>query len=339
MKSNRKLIVIIGIMVVLLALTMLPKLIKNDTSEANNSINEPQVSIRYAAPLTIAAAPVYVADAKGFWKNEGIDVGVTYFDSGRKALDALLSDDAEVMSVSETPPLRAFLAGSNINIVSTVTRHKEAKMTIRSDRVSEPQDIKGKKIGTVAGTNSDYYMYRWLEDHDIKSTDVSIIQLDAAALSQAFVQGNIDAMFAWEPHNYNAASKIPNLSKSWPTEIYNGRHTVVMNSDYARAHPETVDRLNKGFLRAEVYIKDNPDAAKKIVMERTGMSASALNALWDEYNYAVGLDDGFLDIIKDEASWIKSSEGNSSQADVLKLTNPASLLRVDTNKVGKAFKP
>jgi ABC-type nitrate/sulfonate/bicarbonate transport system substrate-binding protein len=182
-------------------------------------------------------------------------------------------------------------------------------------------------------------MYRWLATNNIKSTDVDIVQLDAAALSQAFVQGDIDVMFAWEPYNYNAVSKIPALAKSWPTQIYNGRHTVVMNSDYTKAHPETVDRLNKGFLKAEAYIKENPEAAKKIVIERTGMSATALNALWSEYTYTVGLDDGFLGIIKDETGWIKLSEGNNSQADVLKLINPASLLRVDANNVGKAFKP
>jgi len=310
--------------------------LNNNASQNNNASNRP--AVRYAAPLTIAAAPVYVADSKGFWTDEGLDMKVTYFDSGRKALDALLSSDADVMSVSETPPLRAYLAGSNINIISTVTEHKEAKMTVRTDRVSTPEDVKGKKIGTVAGTNSDYYMYRWLSANGIKPNEVTIVQLGAAALAQAFVQGDIDVMFAWEPYNYNAVSKIPNLSESWPTELYSGRHTVVMNDTYSQKNPDVVVRVIKGFVKAEDYIKSNPADAKKIVMEKTGMSQAALDGLWGEYIYKVESDDQLLGILNDEASWIKSSEGNTSTRSAMDLVNSTFLLKVDSGRVGRSFK-
>lgn len=335
MKSRKKLVIGIILGILLLAFVTVGLYAKNSAPVKDKD----QITVRYAAPLTIAAAPVYVADAKGFWNEEGVNMKVTYFDSGRKALDALLSNNADVMSVSETPPLRAYLAGSKINIVATVTEHKEAKMTVRTDRITTPEDVKGKKIGTVAGTNSDYYMYRWLESHNIKTSDVQIVQLDAAALSQTFVQGGIDAMFAWEPYNYNASSKIPNLAASWPTELYNGRHTVVMNSDYLQKNGPVAERVIKGFVRAEDYIKNNPEDAKKIVREKTGMSEEALNKLWNEYVYKLELDNKLLDIVNDEAAWIKSSAGNGSNVNATQLVNPAPLLNVDATRVGKMIKP
>ena len=296
-------------------------------------------TVRYAAPLTIAAAPIYVADAKGLWAEENVDVRVSYFDSGRKALDALLSNSAEVMSVSETPPLRAYLAGSEISIVATATEHREAKMTVRADRITKPEDVRGKKVGTVAGTNSDYYMYRWLETHDIGVDEVEIIQLDAAPLAQAFVQGNIDVMFAWEPHNFNASSKLSSSqAESWPTEEYNGRHTIVMNTAYLRNHGDNAERIIKGLIRAEKYIEDNPEDAKRIVSERTGMSSEALNALWDEYKYKVQLDNELSDIIGGQATWIKAAMSGDSATDVAHLVNATYLLNVDKNRVGDRFK-
>lgn len=281
---------------------------------------------------------MYVADAKGLWKEEGLEVDVTYFDSGRKALDALLANNAEVMSVSETPPLRAFLSGSEIKIVATVGEHREAKMTVRTEKIRRAENLKGKRIGTVSGTNSDYYMYRWLEQNNISQNEVEIIQLDAAALSQAFVQGDIDAMFAWEPYNYNAASKLPNLAESWSTEIYSGRHTVVMNNDYASQKPEVAESLIKGFIRAQEYIKNNPEEAKRILMDRTKISEDTLNGLWEEYIYKVQLDDGFLDIIQDQASWITTSQDLKPNKDAARLIDPSYMLAVDDKRVGGAFK-
>lgn len=335
MKSKRKLTVLATLTVILLCVAGLY------TIKGNSNQNKTaQIEVSYAAPLTIAAAPVYIADAKGFWKDEGLNMKVTNFDSGRKALDALLSNSADVMSVSETPPLRAYLAGSKINTIATVTEHKEAKMTVRTDRITTPEDIKGKTIGTVAGTNSDYYMYRWLEAHNIKISDVKIVPMDAAALSQAFVQGNIDVMFAWEPYNYNAVSKIPNLAKSWPTDagLYNGRHTIEMNSAYLRDHSDVAERIIKGFIKAEDFIKSNPDEAKQIVMERTSMSKDALDGLWNEYTYKVELDDEFLSILSNEATWINANSDNKSNLDPAKLVNPTFLQNVDAERVGKVFR-
>jgi ABC-type nitrate/sulfonate/bicarbonate transport system substrate-binding protein len=159
-------------------------------------------------------------------------------------------------------------------------------------------------------------------------------------MSQAFVQGNIDAMFAWEPYNYNASSKIPSMSASWPTstDLYSGRTTAVMNATYLNSHSQVAEGIIKGLMKAEDYIKNNPDSAKKIVMDRTGMSASALNALWSGYAYKVELDDGFQSILNNEASWIKTSGGSKSTVDPSKIVNATFLQAVDSTSVGKAWK-
>lgn len=330
MKRYAKLIIALGVVVVVGVVTTI---VYATSEQSKDNTPADTLSLRYAAPLTIAAAPVYVADSKGLWAEQGLDVEVTYFDSGRKALDALLAEDAEVMSVSETPPLRAYLGGAEIEIVTTVAEHREAKMTVHKGVVKTASDVVGKRIGTVSGTNSDYYMYRWLEEHEITEDQVEIIQLDAAALAQAFVQGDIDVMFAWEPYNFNAVSKNPDLAESWPTEIYQGRHTVVMNSAYAANHNEAVSRLIRGFIAAQEFIETHPEEAKRIVVDRTGISAEALDGLWDEYTYKVQLDDALLSIVEDEADWIQPGSVDG----VKSIVNPEFMLAVDTARVSGGY--
>src|SRR5690606_22341142 len=117
--------------------------------------------------------------------------------------------------------------------------------------------------------------------------------------------------------------------KSLPTELYSGRHCVVMNSGYFQNNTDKAERIIKGFVKAEEYIKNNPEDAKKIVRDRTGMSEEALNELWGEYTYKVQLDDGLQSIIDDEAAWIKSNENTDSNVDLSKFVNAKALLNVD----------
>lgn len=266
-------------------------------------------SMTYAVPLTIAAAPAYVAADQGYWEDLGLDVELQLYNSGREALDVLLAGSAQVMSVSETPPLRAVLGGQDIRWIATVTDHRETKLTVRTDRIGDDFDLAGHRIGTVAGTNSDYYLSRWLDANHLTSEDVEIIALDPPSLVQAFLQGDVDAMFAWEPHNYNAYSQLGHLAASAPTTLYEGRHSIIMDRQFTTSHPDEARLLLEGFRLAEKFIAEHPAEAKAIVAKATGVDPEVLEQLWGEYNFRIGLDDRLLAILQDEAEWIVASEG------------------------------
>lgn len=134
--------------------------------------------ITYAMPITLAAIPAYVAAEKGFWQEEGLEVERKMFSAGRLAVDALLSESAEVMSVSETPLVHAILKGNDVYIVLTVTEHQETKFIGRKDHgIKKPGDLRGKRIATLPGTNSDYFMYEFLQAHGISVSDVKVTNL------------------------------------------------------------------------------------------------------------------------------------------------------------------
>lgn len=332
-KHRSKALILVGVLILIVATLVFAWYRISSSNEATIK----KMTVRYAVPLTIAAAPAYIAEQKGFWTEAGVNVKVSRFNSGREALDALLSDNADLMSVSETPPLRAYIAGQDIKIITTVTQHREAKLTIRTDRITQPSDIKGKKIGTVTGTNSDYYMYRWLEAHGIKTSEVTIVPLAAGSISQALVQGDIDAMFAWEPLNYSAYSKIPDLTTSWLTDLYSGRHTIVMKSSYLDKNKTIAERVIKGFILAEKFIQTNPDESKSIVAKATGMTMAAVDKLWGEYTFKIQLDDGLKTILNDEANWISSTSKTALTVTPANIVDPRAMLSVDSADVGGAF--
>jgi aliphatic sulfonates family ABC transporter substrate-binding protein len=274
------------------------------------------VRVTYAMPITVAAIPAYVALEKGFWREEGLDVQAQMFPSGRQALDALLSKSAEMMSVSETPLMHAILQGNKIYIVTTVTQHQEVKLIARRDKgIQSGKDLNGKRVATLPGTNSDYFMYEFLKANGVPIESVKITNMNPPDMVTALVQGNIDAYFAWEPHIYYAQRQLPQQSIVFPPgDLYHGRHCVAMNQEFVNAHPDVVEKLIRGFQKAEKFVNENPDESMAIVSKMTSMDIGALKSLWSEYKVTVGIDSQLIQILDKEAQWARTISKTTTPA-------------------------
>jgi NitT/TauT family transport system substrate-binding protein len=285
-------------MTLLMLLSCVPALFAQPSREGPETIV-------YAMPVTVPAVLAYVAAEKGFWKAEGLEVVPKMFSSGREALQALLAKNAEVMSVSETPPVHAILQGNDIRCIATIAEHIEAKLIARKDRgILKPDDLAGKRVATLPGTNSDYFMYRFLEKHHIPLEKVRIANMNPPEMVVAYAKGDIDAYFAWEPHITYGKRQLPEQSLVfYPGELYRGRTTVITNKDYAEGHPDSARKLIRGFLRAERFVKERPEEAISLVAARLKMEPSVLRELWKENVFKVGLDKGLLPLLEQVGRW------------------------------------
>lgn len=273
-----------------------------------SAAEKPRPKARYAAPLTLAAAPSYIADAKQFWAAEGLEVELSLFDSGRQALDALLGGQADFMSVSETPPMTAAAQGREIYWIGTSARHHEAKFTYRTDKVADPSRLEGTVLASQPGTNSDYLMYRWLEQHGTDESRVQVLPMTAPEMVQALIQGDVDGIFAWEPHNYNAYSRLGKQAASVIDTPYRGYHCLIATP--AMTEPAGVDvstKFLRGLQRAERFIISDPEESKKIIQGVTRMDRASLDLLWPEYEYRVELPNDLADLLSEQANWLRNS--------------------------------
>ena len=268
----------------------------------------PPTRITYAMPITVTAVLPYVALEKGFWRDEGLDVKVQMFSAGRLALDALLSGNAEVMSVSETPIVHAILQGNRISIIATVAAHQEVRFIARRDRhIATPGDLRGKLIATLPGTNSDYFMYELLSKYGIPPNDVKITNMDPPAMVTALVNGSIDGYFAWEPHVYYAQRQLRDNAVVFDAgDLYHGWHTVNMNQDFVAAHPEVVRKLIRGFIKAEDLVQNSADESMAIVSRKTGVDMDGIKQLWSAIKPQVRLDAALIDVMNNEGRWAQS---------------------------------
>ena len=265
----------------------------------------------YALPTTVPAVIPYVALDKGFFRKEDLEVEGKMFPSGREAFQALLAKHAQLHTVSETPVVHAILQGNDIVTIATVARHIEAKLIARPSRgIRSPTDIRGKRVATLPGTNSDYFMYRFFDHYGIALGDVKIANMSSPDMVVAYTKGEIDAYFAWEPFIHFGKKQVPDDSLVfYPGHLYQGRTTVNMNRDYVRQHPEVVRRIIRALVAAEDFVRWHPEEALEVASKRLNMEPSIYKELWPEQVMRVELDEGFLRLMEGVGKWAAEKSG------------------------------
>ncbi len=264
----------------------------------------------YALPQAVPAALPIIAADRGFFRAEGLDVKPVFFSSGRDGLQALLSGQAQIQSVSETPVVHALLAGERVAVIATVARHHEAELIVRPDRgVRVPADLRGKRLATWPGTNSDYFMHRFLSAHGLKMSDARVIAMPPEEMVSAFVRGDIDGYFAWQPHVQFGLDAVPGSLVFPAGALYSGWMTVNMDPRYAAAHPAQVRAILRALLRAEAYARLHPDDCLAALSRRLHLPPKTLRALWADSRYRVELDAGLAREMGEIARWSMGLSG------------------------------
>lgn len=122
---------------------------------------------------------------------------------------ANLTTDASVDlgSNSETQLLRQFGANKNIRTILTTAEVYYRIVASKRARIRKLEDLKGKRIGAVPSTSSEYFVQTYLASVGLTSSDYTIVSGDAClrrpcgrnTFPAMLKRGAIDAIGMWEP--------------------------------------------------------------------------------------------------------------------------------------------
>jgi NitT/TauT family transport system substrate-binding protein len=168
------------------------------------SLEKRSVGIAVGGKNLLYYLPLSIAESLGYFKDEGLDVTISDFAGGSRALQAVVGGSADVVSGAfehtinmqvKGQPMRAFvLQGRAPQIVlginpKTIPNYKSVA------------DLKGKKIGVTApGSSTNIVANFVLAKAGIKPNEVSIIGVGAGNGAVAAMRsGQIDAMSNLDP--------------------------------------------------------------------------------------------------------------------------------------------
>lgn len=251
--KTKTIIIAMGLMILIIALAFLYSLSKNITGHA---IEANKVKIGYLP--VVQGLPVYMAIEKGYFKDAGLEVEAVKFDSPNQIVDALLQGNLDFGSPSTALGITGVADYKNpgklkIYAVSggTKLRPNENLMIPIDSNLSSIKDLKGKRLGILAGTIQWRTITREIlaQNGLDMDKDVIIVELATPVQVQALASKQIDALLCLEP--------IPTIikEKGIGKELIHGpAEEYISDPFYAGAGVVNVK-----------FSKDNPKTTKKVI--------------------------------------------------------------------------
>lgn len=148
--------------------------------------------------------PLAIADQKGFFEEEGLNVEVNDFKGGSQSLQALVGGSADVVTGAYEHTIRMQTKGQDIRAVLELGRFPAIVLAVKSDladTIKTPGDLKGKNIGVTApGSSTNNFVNYLLAKDGVKPDEVSIIGVGAGSTAVAGMKrGEIDAISNLDP--------------------------------------------------------------------------------------------------------------------------------------------
>lgn len=214
----------------------------------------------------------YIADAKGYLKQEGIEASFTVFDSDVKMIPSLATGDLDIASgMLNAATYNAAARGITLRAVADKARNKDAfsyqGLVVRKDLVASGQfkslkDLKGRKFGLTGQAGNSYaVMVEALRSAGLSKTDVEVVYLSLPQQAVAFASGAIDVSFLPEPFLSKALQSGSAVNFLPVTKIRNDDVTGVITygERFIKDRPEVAKKMTKAYIRG---LRDYSDSLK-----------------------------------------------------------------------------
>ncbi len=127
---------------------------------------------------------------------DGFDLAYSEFQSGHLVVEALNGGSLDFGGMSEIPPI--FAAASTIQSFRQIAVahgdvNNQVVLVPKNSRARSIADLKGKRVGYVRATTSQYFLIRMLEEAGLGWDDIKPVAMGVSDGAAAFSQGALDA--------------------------------------------------------------------------------------------------------------------------------------------------
>jgi ABC-type nitrate/sulfonate/bicarbonate transport system substrate-binding protein len=253
------------------------------------------------------SAALYVAADKGYFRDAGLEVALIPYSTGKLALDAVLGGQADFATVADTPIANAAVNSKPFAVIATICETDNAVLIIaRKDLgISSPLDLKGKKVGQVAGGGAQYFLSVYLTTFLIDPKDVQIVNLDPDKVIDALLNGDVDAVSTFSPNTIILRERLgSNAVVLSDPRIFMPTWNLAVTQDFARKNPEMIRKFLSAIFQANTFIAAHPAEVHSISAKYIGLDSALFEKEWGDFHFTAMLDQSLILSLEDQARWI-----------------------------------
>jgi len=235
--------------------------------------------------------PLTITERLGYFKQEGLDVEISDFAGGARALQSLIGGSADVVTGAFEHTIQMSIKNQPIVAIVQLGRYPGYVLAVTGAKMQtykSPQDLKGLKIGiTAPGSGTHFMVLHYMLANGLKAEDASFVGIGAAATAVAAVQkGEVDAIVNVDPTismleqqkliKVVADTRTPEGTQA----VYGGPYPAAVlyaKADYVASHAATMQKLANAFVRGLKWIQaHSPEEIAAVMPEEYALGDKPL---------------------------------------------------------------
>jgi ABC-type nitrate/sulfonate/bicarbonate transport system substrate-binding protein len=243
-----------------------------------------------AITRTVFYVPLWVAMHRGFLKDEGLDVDVTFFDNAGRTDDMLRTGEMQfVLRSPEAAIMDAYRGGSLRVIAGGVS--KLPHFIIAQPWIKTLDQLRGANFGVLAAKEGTTYIVQDIAKAlGLTPADYKITVVGGSPTRWKLLrEGKIDVGLQPIPFSYEAeAAGFTNLGSAIKFEPDWQFTSVNVDEKWAQSHRDIAVRFLHGLQRGRDFMRTNPNESAAIAVEELGTTFDlALRMLADVEKYGM----------------------------------------------------
>lgn len=268
----------------------------------------PEKIVVVGTPIPLVDA-IFMAEAQGFFKAEGLNVEITPAASGPAATEAFRTGVGDILIVGDLPAINNWFAlKQDVRIMTTLERDSDLYWAVAKKEIQSPKDLVGKKIGTRLGSTGSYFVDIYLKKNGIDRRQVDVLNLETSALVPALDRGDIEAFFIYEPFPTRAlavsGNKVHRLSSAKGYVV--GYVIVTGRRSFLQRYPEAATRFLRATKKGLDFAASNKEAVINYFWDAHKVPKDISELMYRGMGRVMALDEQFYGDLCQEFRWAQS---------------------------------
>jgi NitT/TauT family transport system substrate-binding protein len=265
------------------------------------------------------SALVLAAEGGGFFEEEGLDVTIAKYPSGKLAFKAALAGEVDMATVADMPVMVNSFTRDDFRLLCTLGyTDNGAWLIARRDRgIAKATDLVGKTVGTQEGSAVHFFLGSLLVHHRIPPDKVNVVFMPAVELVTALIEGTIDAFSMRNPFIAQAKEALgDNAIEIFEPHAYRQFFILASRRDLLDRDPSIARDALTALVKAEAFAAEAPAEAQAVVARQLGDGRETEVANdWSKYTFEIALGQDLIRGLEDQARWAIEA-GRTSASEV-----------------------
>ncbi|MBA2480681.1 MAG: ABC transporter substrate-binding protein, partial [Planctomycetes bacterium] len=292
---------------------------------------QPLRIVRLATATQPLSAGVFLADVRGAYRAHGLDVRIQAYTTGKEALDAVITGEADLATAAHTPLMHAVIAGERLSAWAVIGEARQGQRIVaRADRgIRDAADLAGKTMAAPHGTSAQIFALNFLSYYGVDPATVTQVHGAADALAGMLTSGDVDAVCVWDPYASRAEHALGDAITLTQDSLYQYGWVLIGRPELGPTG--AVDGILAALLSVYPDLQTLDEADKAELARRCGSPLDEFAVALATYHYRIELDASLAVLLEGDAQLLYPDRW--ADRDFASVLDAVPLLRVDASAV------